>query len=255
MLPYKIANKLYKSNFGLYLDLYILYKKINERKEINLIKNVVKPGMQVIDIGANVGFYSLLLSDLVGNRGKVHCFEPEKKNFRNLTKTCKGRKNIILNNMAVGKDNRNINLYISDDLNVDHLTYATNNMRKEINIKCTSIDNYFKKEKKIDFIKIDTQGFEYHVIQGMKNTLERSKRIILLSEFSKYDLGQAGSSHKDYLKYLRALGMKVRYLEKDYKKRLGGKNLGRMSYVNMIASKGYENTSVIKFFKCKPKHF
>lgn len=239
MLPYKIANKLYKSNFSLYLNLYFLYKRINERNEINLIKNVVKPGMRVVDIGANIGFYSLMFSDLVGSQGEVHCFEPEKNNFLNLTNICKGRKNIILNNMAVGKENRNINLYVSDDLNVDHLTYATNDKRKELKIRCVSIDSYLKKENEIDFIKIDTQGFEYHVVQGMKNTLQKAKKIVLLSEFSKYDLEQAGSSHKDYLKYLKAVGLKVKYLERDYKKRLYGKNQGRMSYVNVVATKGY----------------
>lgn len=237
MLPYNVVNRIYKANFKFYKYLYFLYKYINEKEEIEFIKSAVKPGMKVLDIGANVGFYSLILSDLVGETGRVYCFEPEKNNFLHLKELCKGRKNIILNNVAVGMKEGFINLYLSDNLNVDHLTYDNNENRKKVKIKCLTIDKYLKGINKVDFIKIDTQGFEYSVIRGMKNTLKKYKNIILLSEFSHFDLEQAGGSHKDYTNFLKKEGFKIKFLEKDYKKRLYSKNQGRMSYVNLIATK------------------
>jgi len=237
MLPYNIVNRIYKSNFKLYKYLYFLYKFVNEKEEIDFIKSVVKPGMTVLDVGANIGFYSLILSDLVGKKGKVYCFEPEKNNFLHLKELCKGRNNIVLNNVAVGMKEGFIDLYISDNLNVDHLTYDNNENRKKVIIKCLTIDKYLIGVKNIDFIKIDTQGFEYSVVRGMKNTLKKYKDIILLSEFSHFDLKQAGGSYKDYTNFLKKIGFKIKFLEKDYKKRLYSKNQGRMSYVNLIASK------------------
>ncbi len=211
---------------------------MNEREEIDFLKRVVKPGMVVLDIGANIGFYTQIFSKLVGREGKVYAFEPEKNNFRNLKKLCGYLKNVILNNVAVGKKEGKINLYFSDQLNVDHLTYNNGEKRKILSTRVITIDKFLD-GKRIDLIKIDTQGFEYQVILGMTRTLKGLKKVRIISEFSFFNLGQAGADGKEYLNLLRSLGFKIRFLENDYKKRLFGKKQGPMSYVNLIASKGY----------------
>ncbi|MCJ7805543.1 FkbM family methyltransferase [Patescibacteria group bacterium] len=237
-LPFAFINRLYKTNFALYKNLYFLYKRFNEREEIEFIKKVIKPGMIVLDIGANIGFFTLILSDLVGRKGKVYAFEPEKNNFRNLKRLCGRLKNVKLNNLAVGKKNGTINLYVSNTLNVDHLTYNNGEKRKIVPTRVIAIDKYFDGHQ-IDFIKIDTQGFEYEVLLGMAKILKGTKKLILLSEFSFFYLRRAGASARNFLKLLKSSGFKISYLEEDYKNRLYGKNQGKMSYVNLIATKGY----------------
>ncbi len=239
LLPYTTTNRLYKANFALYKNLYFLYKRVNEKAEVNFLNKTVKSGMVVLDIGANIGFYTQIFSKLVGKEGRVYAFEPEKNNFRNLKRLCRDLNNVTLNNVAVGEKNGKIKLYLSEKLNVDHLTYDNKEQRRFVSTKLVTIDKYFDKGERIDFIKIDTQGFEYQVLLGMIKTLKRLTKVMILSEFSFYDLEKARAKGKEYIGLLKRLGFKISFLENDYKKRLYGKKQGRMSYVNLIAAKGY----------------
>lgn len=236
LTPYKVVNKLYKANFSLYRIVYFLYKRFSEKNEISFIRKSVRPGMAVIDVGANIGFYTLLLSDLVGPKGKVFSFEPERQNFGNLKRICQNRKNISLYNFAVGNKNGFINLYKSNDLNVDHITYDNGEKRKKLRVKCISLDNFFGK-RKLDFIKVDTQGYEYNVLMGGRGIIMKHKHLVFLAEFSPYDISRAGNKPKDLLNKLKSFGLTIRYLEKDYKRRIYGKNPDALSYVNLTAVK------------------
>ncbi len=236
LTPYLLVNKLYYKNFTVYKNLYFLYKRIKEREEVRFLNRNIKPEMNIIDVGANIGFYSLILSDLIGSKGNVYSFEPEKNNFNHLKKICRNRKNIHCFNLAVGDMDKTINLYVSKELNVDHRTFDNNEKRKITRVKCISIDKFFER-KHIDFIKVDTQGFEFNVLKGMLKTLKLSKRIQILSELSVYDMKKAGVNAKKYLDLIKSLGFKITYLEKDYKKRLYGNNQSDLSYVNIVASK------------------
>ena len=224
LLPYQVVNKIYALNFLTYKYIYFLYKNIFERKEIALINKMVKPGMTVLDIGANIGFYTLLLSELVGNKGKVYAFEPEKNNFKNLKKLCSKKKNIVLNNVAVGEISGDIDLYISEKLNVDHRTYDNYENRKHHKIKCVSIDSYLGKAKKIDFIKIDTQGFEYKILLGMKRLLQSSKQTVLFCEILPTGLKNTGTSVKQMFDLLKKWNFKITQLKSTSE-----------SYTNIIA--------------------
>lgn len=224
LLPYQIVNKIYTWNFLAYKYIYFLYKNIAERKEIGLIKKIVKPGMVVLDVGANIGFYTLLLSKLVGDRGKVYAFEPEKYNFKNLKKLCNKRKNIVLNNVAVGEMSGDIDLYISGKLNVDHRTYDNHENRRHSKIRCVSMDSYFDRNKKIGFIKIDTQGFEYRILLGMKKLLLNSKEVVLFCEILPTGLKDAGSSVNQTFNLLKKYGFKIIQLKSTSE-----------SYTNIIA--------------------
>jgi FkbM family methyltransferase len=237
LLPFQIMNRFYKINFNLYRRIYFLYKSVNEAREIALIKKIVKPGMVVVDIGANIGFYTLLLSRLVETKGRVYSFEPDRDNFRHLKALCGKKKNTILKNWAVGSKDGVVKLYLSDSLNVDHLTYDNDEKREQVSVKCVTIDRFLK-ARKVDFIKVDTQGYECAVLQGMSETLKKSHKLFLLSEFSAFDIKKAGGMPQTYLKTLKKLGFGLKFLEADYNKRLYGKNQGRMSYVNILASKG-----------------
>src|SRR5688572_1605134 len=101
-LSIRLGHFLYRNFYSLYKPLYFRFKKKQDKAEIALLRRLVKPGTVVIDIGANIGFYAGILSDLVGNKGSVHCFEPDKTNFEHLRSITAGLKNVSINNKAVG---------------------------------------------------------------------------------------------------------------------------------------------------------
>ena len=93
-----------------------------EPYETKLILKQTKKGDVVVDVGANIGYYTILLADKVGKNGKVYAFEPDKLNFEILVKNIKANnlKNVIAVNAAVGRKNETKVLYKSEENLGDH---------------------------------------------------------------------------------------------------------------------------------------
>ncbi len=216
----KLGNFLYKHAFAVYKPMYTRFKNRQDAFEIELLKKHISHGDTVLDIGANIGYYASLLSQLVGEKGKVHCFEPDKQNFEHLQKTVSGLKNTRINNTAVGPRTETLKIYTSKNLNVDHRTYKPEEYDQEIEIQAVSIDDYLGNTTTIDFIKMDIQGFEMQAIQGMQKTLENNPSLKLISEFWPYGLKKAGSSVTEYFTFLTAKGFTCYLLEKKSLKKL-----------------------------------
>ena len=206
------GNFLFKNSFPLYKIMYQFFKERQDAFEIDLIKKVVKANATVIDIGANIGFYSEIFSNIVGPNGAVHCFEPDETNFNYLKKRCSSLKNVFINKKAVADTSQNIKIYTSKKLNVDHRTYKPDEFDTEIDIEAISLDEYLN-GKPVDFIKMDIQGFEMTAIKGMLNTL-KNNNLKMLSEFWPYGLNKAGSSVMEYFTLLKQLQFNV-YLIKN----------------------------------------
>ena len=206
------GNFLFKNSFPLYKIMYQFFKERQDAFEIDLIKKVVKPNATVIDIGANIGFYSEILSKIVGANGSVHCFEPDITNFNYLQKRCASLANVTMNKKAIADTSQNIKIYTSKKLNVDHRTYKPDEFDTEIDIEAISLDEYLS-GKSVDFIKMDIQGFEMAAVKGMLNTL-RNNNLKMLSEFWPYGMKKAGSSVMEYFTLLKQLQFTI-YLIKD----------------------------------------
>jgi predicted methyltransferase len=121
-LSIKIGDFLYKNLFPVYNIVYPVFKKNQDKHEISLLNKYIRKGDVVLDIGANIGFYTKILSALVGEQGKVYAFEPDATNFSHLKKNAGHLKNAVLINKAVSDKTGKITLYQSDLLNVDHKT-------------------------------------------------------------------------------------------------------------------------------------
>jgi FkbM family methyltransferase len=236
----KLGNFLYKNAFPLYKRMYSVFKNRQDAFEIELLKKYIKPGDVVLDIGANIGYYAQILSELVGEKGQIHCFEPDASNFKHLQKSVGHLKNIVLNNKAVGPRTEIIKIYTSKELNVDHRTYEPENYDEIMEIPAVSIDDYLK-GKKVDFIKMDIQGFEIEAVKGMVNTIKANPKILLITEFWPHGLKKAGSSCMNYYSFLKQLNLKVDLLKKDSLEELDEnkvrqmESLGKEHYFNLFA--------------------
>jgi FkbM family methyltransferase len=202
-----VANKLYRWAPSLYVPLYRLYKTATERAELKAIRQAIKPGMRCADIGANIGFVTAELSRLAGAKGKVYAFEPSPANFALLRRRL-SRPNVTLVEAAAGATNGEVQLHLSDHLNVDHRTYPTQEARRQIEVRLVTLDDFIQEES-LDFVKLDVQGYELEVLKGMTRLLRSSPRLTMLMEFWPWGLRRAGGSPEEVLETLRSAGLRI----------------------------------------------
>jgi FkbM family methyltransferase len=150
------------------------------------IQLATKPGQCAYDVGANVGVFSYLFASLVGSTGRVYAFEPEPNNFNCLARSVElnATDNVILDTRALGAVNRTElfdrrgGAFSGRLVGADSSHKPTKNL---IKVETTSIDSLIAQENYTapDVIKIDVEGNEKLVLEGMDETLRRNKPIII----------------------------------------------------------------------------
>ncbi len=247
LLKYVVnPNKIVNTYGGrMYLDskdsLLLSIRKNYEPGHVALMKEKVKEGDYVVDVGANIGFYTLLLAKLVGPHGKVFAFEPDPENFIVLEKNVKlnNYKNIIIENKAVINKNEKVDLFMSNINKGDTRIYKTPEKIKEgVAPDCEAygvkLDDYFDKNKeKIKFFKMDIQGAEHLAITGMISIL-KNEGISFTVEFCPELLDCAGINSEDFLSLLNENGFSIFDLDR-------GMEISAYNFNNLI--KHYKETN------------
>src|SRR5258706_7056201 len=174
-------------------------------------------GSVCLDIGANIGVHTIVMSALVGNSGQVFAYEPESHNFRLLKHNLRINQatNTIARKQAIGKTEGICSLALNPTNYGDHrISTAKNETGTVQDVPITTIDSALGALPSgvIKLIKIDVQGYEYQVIQGMTDILERNPSSILMIEVFPEALRSAGSSATELMQYLVALGFAGREL-------------------------------------------
>lgn len=193
-----------------YISRRILAEGIWEPYETSLVMASLPAGGVFVDVGANIGYFSVLAASQVGDSGRVVAFEPDPDNFSLL------RANIALNGFehlvvpeqaALADADREGQLYLSDDNLGDHQIYATGDDRSGISIRLLDGSRYLRRQlAAIDLIKIDTQGSESLVIAGLLPLLrELPETPRLLVELTPRSLREAGSSGRELIQLLTTL--------------------------------------------------
>jgi FkbM family methyltransferase len=237
----RIGNKFYKIAFPVYRPLYGAFKAYADRAERRLLARYLSPGSTVVDAGANIGVYSQFLARCVGLGGVVHSFEPSPENFGRLHAALSEFSNVRLNQLAVSDKTGDSLLYVSEELNVDHRAYPIEGeTRRTLSIRTTMLDDYFKPGERVDFIKMDVQGYELHVLLGAKRVMQENPDIKLLLEFWPYGLKQAGTRWEELIEMLRDFGMDLVVVSKKTLMPLAAADVRSdiSWYVNIFASRG-----------------
>ncbi|MBP9732119.1 MAG: FkbM family methyltransferase [Candidatus Magasanikbacteria bacterium] len=180
---------------------------IYESFETQIFKRMLKPDMVVVDIGANIGYFTLIAAEQVGSQGKVLAFEPENENFALLEKniTYNNLSNVKLFHTALGDSEGTIELFKSEVNKGDHRIYnVENESRERVTVQITKLDTVCKvlDVHTIDIIKIDVQGAEGIVLAGMKNILQESPTLIMFIEFFPLGLRTMGVDPLSFLNEL-----------------------------------------------------
>jgi FkbM family methyltransferase len=181
------------NEFDMYLDLItpgisktLAIYKSREDDMINVIKEVLKPGMKVIDCGSNIGFYPLLEAKILKGKGQIHAFEPDPRNFKILEKNIKLFKNgnfIKPYQKAISNNNGIEQMFIASMANLNKLSsidndkfLARHDVNEIIDVEAITIDTFCEENGVApDFIRMDIEGYEVEVFQGMKNIFNNAK--------------------------------------------------------------------------------
>jgi len=160
-----------------------------EFKQQQTILKYLKPGMVAFDIGAHVGFYTLMFSKIVGLSGKVYAFEPLPDNYRILQKhlNLNSITNVITEPVAVSNKDDEVLFYISHNTYMGNIVNNTEEIMKSIYVYSISIDQYIdiKNKNYPNFVKMDVEGAEALALTGMKKLLQAKKPILFISLHNK----------------------------------------------------------------------
>lgn len=169
-----------------------------EKDQSKVLQQELKEGMTVLDLGANLGYYALMEAVLVGPRGKIYAIEPVPGNYALLTD------NVRLNgfearvetfHLAVSDRDGSQKLYLSKLSNLNtlfpHGASCKQSMTGEtIDVKTMEIGSFLKGKPRIDLIRMDIEGAEVEVFEGLVRMLERKdeipRRILFETHRSKY---------------------------------------------------------------------
>lgn len=198
-------------------SLELSIKGIYEPLETRIAEKLVTPGGCVVDIGANIGYYTLLCARRAGPAGQVYAFEPEPENFSLLQQNVRrnGYNNVQLENAAVSNTTGNLNLFISQENHGDHRVYASEtDERRTVSIRAVRLDDYFADDPPlIDLLKMDIQGAEGRALEGMKTLLQCRPPRAILTEFWPLGLRRAGTNASDMLRLLESMGYQLAHLD------------------------------------------
>ncbi|MEK7161428.1 MAG: FkbM family methyltransferase [Patescibacteria group bacterium] len=193
--------------------------RVFERPETDFFIKTIRPGMTFLDVGANVGYYTALALSVMGKNARIVSIEPNPQSFKYLLKTVAANdgKNVSCIQKAASNQAGSMPIFLNLDNHADNRLYANNMASSSCEVSVETIDKMLEGVgvSKVDFIKIDVQGYEGHALSGMKETIRRSPKLQILSEFWPAGLLAGGTDPKTYLSELHDLGLELFELTKN----------------------------------------
>ena len=141
-----------------------------------LFCNILKKGMTAVDVGANIGWFTMMAARLVGSDGEVFAFEPEESNFALLKISAERNKfqHVHLERTCVSDTDGFLTLFLDTDSGTHSTVRQTS---RSVQVPCISLDSFFASGavKRIDVLKVDVEGAEAEVLSGARKLISESK--------------------------------------------------------------------------------
>lgn len=221
-----------------------LYKGDFEYQEVQFLNSFLKPDDVFVDIGANIGYFSIIASKRVAPNGKVYSFEPTDKTYKRLQESLKLNhcNNVQTYQIALSDKCEQREFTVSNDGfdAYNSLGNPSQGANFSKNVVQTQTFDFFQKENNIPFptlIKIDVEGWEIPVIKGMKETLEKENAPFLIVEFTEDNAQLSGFTCADLYDLILSFGYslyKYNWVRNELVKQ---ENKDYYSYTNLVAIK------------------
>jgi FkbM family methyltransferase len=215
LLPFEVRGHkmyFYPGDFGA-----LISTETWEPQTTDIFESLLQDGDIVIDIGAYVGYYTLLAASKVGKEGQVFAFEPNPLTYALLTKNIEtnGYTNVAAIQKAVSNKNGSAILYLRYDTSAYSLFEDCSYMRPvgEITVQTICLDDFFKDlellTSRIKLIKMDVEGAEMLALLGMSRLIRSSKKLSMILEFNPSFINASGHQPEELLNKIAEWGFKV----------------------------------------------
>jgi FkbM family methyltransferase len=196
---------------GMVADVY-------EEATTRLFDRLLKPGMMAVDIGAHVGYFTLLAAKRVGPAGTVLAFEPDADNHAALLKNIamNNYQNITVARQAVSDREGHAQLHLTQTGSGRHSMFHHGlPERGSVDIETTTLDATLEELgwPHVDLIKIDVEGAEVSVLNGMAQLLESQTAPDVIVEFMPELLHNAGVTPQQFFDKLTSLGPEIYFID------------------------------------------
>jgi len=187
--------------------------KTHEPLTTKLTSKILEKGMTCLDIGANIGYYAFLESKAIGENGKVIAIEPSPINFKQLKKNLElnNFSNVEVYNFACGDKEGKVELVLSPHSNLSYVAASRTKIPEDaqiIEVQMIKMDDFVEEKKlsKVDFIRMDVEGYEINIFDGMWGTIKKFKKLkknLELNNFSNVEVYNfAGGDKKGKVEFV-----------------------------------------------------
>ena len=179
-----------------------------------LVMGLLRPGDVAVDVGAMIGYYTVIFAKHVAPHGRVYAFEPDPENFELLSSNVRmnGYDSVTCRQAVVGASSGRGKLWRAATNRGDNHAFPSEG-REAVDVDMVALDDVI--DEPVDLVKIDVQGYESHVLAGMRGVIERSAELVMLVEFCPALLIEAGTQPADLLDELRALSLAMYEIDDD----------------------------------------
>lgn len=189
-----------------------------EPLETRVVLNLLEPGQGFVDLGANLGYYTVLAARRVGPSGRVLACEPDEANVALLCRNVADNGVapwVELHTCAVSDRSGTSRLFRSADNQGDHRLFDAGDGRVSVNVSITTLDDLLSdRADAFHLVKLDTQGSEALILRGARQTLQaQGHRLIWIVEFWPFGLERSGAGVAELLDAMNALDMNLAILD------------------------------------------
>jgi len=198
-----------------YLGLTI--NRVYEPELTRFFERSVRSGQTAIDLGAHIGYFTLLFAQLVGPEGCVVAFEPDDENFEILKRNVQanGYANVALRRQAVADRSGRTLLYRSPVNSGDH-RLVDDGAREAVEVEVVALDEVLPQLRGVvQWIKLDVQGAELAALRGMRSLIDSCPELTIVTEYWPRALAEFGEEPSDLFALLRPLGFDINELLAD----------------------------------------
>lgn len=192
---------------------------VYEPYETQLFRNAIQPGMTIVDIGANIGYYAVLAGLRAGPTGTIVAYEPDPTNLSFLEKNLErnGLTNAVAVQKAVSNQAGIATFYLTEHNKGTHSLANNRDVRETIEVETDTLDLSLRALgiEKVNVLKIDIEGAEPLAVQGMGETLARNPNIIIFTEFYPKAMRRLGKDPVVFLEMLATFGFQIQDIDEN----------------------------------------